>query len=118
MVSIISSLEFHVDEVHGSIGTSDVDNLVMKRQERAVVNANYVISLFFLSKWETTYLHERVVERNKGGEQVQVTCCEHQSKEYLAFPRDSCQKSKQNSQRLHVNAQAMAEGSVISYVDI
>lgn len=50
MVSIISSLEFHVDEVHGSIGTSDVDNLVMKRQERAVVNANYVISLFFLSK--------------------------------------------------------------------
>lgn len=45
MVSVISSPEFHIDQVDGGIGASNVDDLVAKkRDERAVVNANSMMS--------------------------------------------------------------------------
>ena len=40
------------------------------------------------------YLHGRVVEGYEGGEQIQVTCGEHQGKQDLTLPRNTCSETE------------------------
>ena len=40
------------------------------------------------------YLHGRVVEGNEGGEQIQVACGEHQGKQDLTLPRNTCSETE------------------------
>lgn len=60
MVSIISCLELHVDQVHSGVWTSDVDDL-----------------------------HGGVVERDERCEQVKVSSGEHQGKQDLTLSRNT-----------------------------
>lgn len=39
-----------------------------------------------------SYLHAAVVQRDERGEQIQVACREHKSKENLALPRNTFKK--------------------------
>lgn len=39
------------------------------------------------------HLHRGVVERDEGGEQVQVASGEHQSKQDLTLSRDACEET-------------------------
>lgn len=61
MVAIVGGPELNVDQVHCGIRTTDVD-----------------------------HLHACVIEGDEGGEQIQVACGKHYSKQDLALSGDSC----------------------------
>lgn len=61
MVPIIGCSELHVDQVHCSIRTTDID-----------------------------HLHTRIIEGDVSGEKIQVTCGEHNRKQDLALSRNTC----------------------------
>jgi len=61
VVAIVCCLELHVDQIDCGISTADVD-----------------------------HLHACVVKRDEGGEEIQVASGEDQSKQDLAFSRDTC----------------------------
>lgn len=64
VVPVISCLELNVDQVHSGIRTSNVDDL-----------------------------HSGVVERDEGGEEVQVASGKHQGKQDLTLSRNAGTRS-------------------------
>lgn len=61
VVSVVGGPELHVDQVDCGVRTADVD-----------------------------HLHARVIQGDEGGEQIQVTGGEDESKQNLALSRDTC----------------------------
>lgn len=47
------------------------------------------------SEMRASHLHRGVVERDEGGEQVQVASGEHQSKQDLTLSGDACEETAQ-----------------------
>lgn len=90
MVPIICCPELGIDQVDCGIGAPNVDHLV---NNSWLLKAAEEIFPTVGERLVRSYLHECIVQGDERGEQIQVSCGEHNSKQNLALSRDTFNKN-------------------------